>query len=105
MATNRAIARCIRSYLRLSIVSREELGADTENKNDSSNTSSMSNGSPHAILEAKCNEKGYSFAAVRKRAIEAYRDELSSDPSTWTKWSDINGNDCFELLKKIKGKS
>lgn len=108
-ATNRAFARCIRNYLNINIVSKEELfdQSKVEAMGDGSNggdNKTITNGSAHTILENKCAEKGLSFTDVRKAACVNYKVILDSNPELWNKWSDLSAQDCYVLLGKIKEK-
>jgi hypothetical protein len=103
-ATNRAFARCIRNYLNINIVSREELFDESKAAQiDSGSTPFISNGSPQSILEKKCADAGFGFPALKAAAIK-YRTDLKNNPDSWVKWSDIPAEDCYILLEMIKVK-
>lgn len=104
-ASNRAFARCIRNYLNINIVSREELFDQSKVGNiDAATTSQPTSGEAYSILENKAIEKGWGFEKVKKASVN-YKAELNSDPLTWNTWSDIPANDCYVLLGKINGAS
>jgi len=103
-ATNRAFARCIRNYLNINIVSREELFDESKAAQiDGGNSPLLTNGSPQSILEKKCSEAGFGFNALKLAAIK-YKDKLGNAPEPWTKFSDIPAQDCYVLLEMIKTK-
>jgi hypothetical protein len=103
-ATNRAFARCIRNYLNINIVSREELFDETKTGQvGGGNAPFISNGSPQSILEKKCADAGFGFPALKAAAIK-YRTDLKNNPDPWAKWNDIPAEDCYILLEMIKTK-
>ena len=103
MAENRAFCRCVRNFLRINIVSAEEL-SNTPSGNPFSNGSgasaSNSSNEPSQILMDAMKQKGVSFVSLKKRLIsEGYPDaeELNSV-------SDISKPKTFELISRIKNK-
>jgi len=100
IAENRAFVRCVRNFLKINIVSAEELGdtkfapeTSTENKSD-----------PYNVLENVMKDKGVTFKQIKSKLVnEGYEDaeELKSV-------SDLPKFKMFELverLKKVKKKS
>ena len=81
MAENRAFCRCIRNFLRVNIVSAEEL-SNNPSGNPFSNggaTASSSN-EPSQILADAMKQKGVSFDSVKKKLIaEGYPDAEELD--------------------------
>lgn len=103
MAENRAFCRCVRNFLRINIVSAEEL-SNTPSGNPFSNGSgasaSNSSNEPSQILIDAMKQKGITFASLKKRlTTEGYPDaeELNSV-------RDISKPKTFELISRIKNK-
>lgn len=103
-ATNRSFARCIRNYLNINIVSREELFDQSKAGNIEANPAPVTNGSAYSILESKCSEKGWNLEKVKKAAIN-YKNLLQTDPANWNVWADIAATDAYVLLGKINESS
>jgi hypothetical protein len=66
MAENRALARCIRSFLGINIVSKEEVG---KNSSDTPQESFAAT-SPHELLRQTLNEKNVTFEQLKKQLID-----------------------------------
>ena len=99
-AENRAFARCIRSFLRINVVSREELAkgflkAKTES---SSSTVSAGSSSPASLLEATMKKKGLSFSQLKSKLV----DEGVSGAEEMSSVNDIPNDKIFELIDRIK---
>jgi len=101
MAENRAFCRCIRNFLRVNIVSAEEL-SNNPSGNPFSNggaTASSSN-EPSQILADAMKQKGVSFDSVKKKLIaEGYPDAEELDSV-----NNIDKTKIFELISRIKNK-
>ena len=97
IAENRAFVRCVRNFLKINIVGKEELGgadAPPTATNTSSATSDTSM-DPRSMLQAVMNEKGVSFEKIKtKLASEKFdnAEELSS-------LQDIPKLKAFELIE------
>lgn len=90
IASNRALARCIRSCCNINIVSREELGGNQQEDEKLLQSNSLQ---PHTILSNLLKDKNISFK------------ELIKDESDKDKWKDINDIPkmaVFKLIGKIK---
>ena len=98
IAENRAFVRCVRNFLKINIVSAEELGdtkfvpeTSTENKSD-----------PYNVLENVMKDKGVTFEQIKKKLIK----EKYEDAEELKSVSDLPKFKMFELverLKKVKG--
>ena len=95
IAENRAFVRCVRNFLKINIVSQEEMG----NANLAMQETAPSNSiEPKDILSDLMKEKGVSFDALKQKlAKEGYEkaDTLQSIES-------IPKIKCFELIERIK---
>jgi hypothetical protein len=95
IAENRAFNRCIRSFLKINIVSVEELsdakmGAHvpmTENSTD-----------PKSLLKNVMKEKGVSFEIIKKKLIN----EECKGAESFNSIDDIPKNKIFELIERLK---
>lgn len=93
MATNRAFARCIRSYLNINIVSREELGsADIQEEPKNNNL-----GKQISLLEELMDKKKVSFKIIedKLRQSEKWNDKYKSV-------KDLPPEIIFEYLTRLK---
>ena len=93
MATNRAFARCLRNFLKINIVSREELPPPKQNRFNGS-----TNASPSVILANLMKEKGRSFKEVQEKLIA----EGDTGFQIYTDWTDIPGDKAFSLIDRFK---
>jgi hypothetical protein len=96
IAENRAFVRCVRNFLKINIVSQEELG-DAKLLDDSSSTNENPT-SPQSLLEKVMKEKGINFDALKKRLIKDKFDNAEN----LTSISDIPKVKLFELIDRIK---
>lgn len=101
MATNRAFARCVRNFLNINIVSKEELGADTSSDGLATDNPNAAI-SPHAVLATKLKERGFDLTSLKK-SIKKYPD-LGLDSDTITKLEDIPVSKVWNLISKIQEK-
>ena len=103
IAENRAFVRCVRNFLKINIVGKEELGgadAPPTVTNTSMATSDTSM-DPRSMLQAVMNEKGVSFEKLKAKLDSEGFDAVES-------LSDIPKLKTFELierLKKVKARS
>lgn len=96
IAENRAFVRCVRNFLKINIVSQEELGdSHSKNNKDSEECSVLS---PHGMLEAAMKSKSISFSNILKRL----KDEKFENLESITSIEDIPKIKVFELIERIK---
>ena len=96
IAENRAFVRCVRNFLKINIVSQEEL---PENKaNQTYPEQRQAAVGPHSLLESAMREKKVTLANVKKR-LEDEDYDGATDISTI---SDIPKVKVFELIERIK---
>lgn len=96
IAENRAFVRCVRNFLKINIVSQEELG-DAKLIEDSIQ-SQESPTSPHVLLEKTMKDKGVSFEQLKKKLIKEKFDNSESINSV----QDIPKVKIFELIDRLK---
>lgn len=96
IAENRAFVRCVRNFLKINIVSQEELG-DAKLLDDSSSVNENPT-SPQSLLEKVMKEKNVNFEALKKRLIKDKFDNAENLNSI----SDIPKVKLFELIDRIK---
>lgn len=96
IAENRAFVRCVRNFLKINIVSQEELG-DAKLLDDSSNQIENPT-SPHVLLEKVMKERSISFDQLKKKLIKEKMDNAESIQSV----SDVPKAKIFELIERIK---
>lgn len=93
MSENRSFCRAVRNFLRISIVSKDELPPPKQNRfNGSTNTS------PSVILANLMKEKGRSFKEVQEKLIA----EGNAEFQTYADWTDIPGDKAFQLVDRFK---
>lgn len=96
IAENRAFVRCVRNFLKINIVSQEELG-DAKLLDDSSLIQENPT-SPQTLLEKVMKDKNINFEQLKKRLIKDRFDGAESLNSI----SDISKVKIFELIDRIK---
>ncbi len=117
-AENRAFSRAVRQFLKIDIVSSDELGGgDVAPESDAAPTvSSVTNSvTPQGVLEKTAIEHKASFDSIKNAAIKRFvsdteeaktkpdlKPAFTADPNTWMKWQDIAPPDCMTLINLIK---
>lgn len=91
IATNRAFCRCVRNFLKINIVSKDELPPPKQRANHD-------NASPASVLAKLMKEKGRSFKEVKEKLL-AEGDVSFND---FNDWSDIPGDKAFQLVERFK---
>ena len=101
MAENRAFCRCVRNFLRINIVSAEELSnSPSSNPFTNGGAATSSSNEPSQILADAMKQKGVAFDSLKKKLIaEGYPDADSLNSV-----NDINKTKIFELISRIKNK-
>ena len=103
MAENRAFCRSVRNFLRINIVSSDELSKSSAmnpfSDSDSGASSSSAN-DPVQILAAAMKSKGVSFAQIKSRLEK----EDYPDASELKEIGDLSKTKIFELISRIKNK-
>lgn len=96
IAENRAFVRCVRNFLKINIVSQEELG-DAKLLDDS-NSQIDNPTSPHALLEKVMKDKGITIEQLKKKLSKEKFDNAEAIVTL----SDIPKSKIFELIERIK---
>ena len=96
IAENRAFVRCVRSFLKINIVSQEELG-DVKIIDDTSSAPENPT-SPHSLLEKIMKEKSISFDDIKSKLVKEKFENLENINNI----IDIPKNKVFELIERIK---
>lgn len=96
IAENRAFVRCVRNFLKINIVSQEELG-DAKLLDETLPTQESPT-SPHVLLEKIMKEKGITFEQLKKKLIK----EKFENAENINNISDIAKSKIFELIERIK---
>jgi hypothetical protein len=95
IATNRALARTVRNFLNINIVSKEELGIAEETAQTNGN-----NLSPISILKQKMEERKISF----DKLVESAKKKNVEGSETWKKLEDISPRHIFTILSLMAEK-
>lgn len=98
IAENRAFVRCVRNFLKINIVSQEELGdakLGLVAKEDSEKENPMN---PAALLEKSMKDKNISFDQLKKKLIK----EKFEGADNFESLKDIPKSKVFELIERIK---
>jgi len=93
MASNRAFCRCVRNFLNINIVSKEELGSKQEEETNESDVA-------YQILQQQMNEKGISFEKVKANLVK----ENFEGAEAFSSIKDIPKKKVFDLISRIKKK-
>lgn len=96
IAENRAFVRCVRNFLKINIVSQEELGDAKLLDEGSSNQENPT--SPHTLLEKVMKEKSITFDQLKKKLIK----EKFENAENINIIQDIPKGKIFELIERIK---
>lgn len=96
IAENRAFVRCVRNFLKINIVSQEELG-DVKLLDDSSQSNENPT-SPQALLDKVMKEKNINFDTLKKRLIK----ENFENAENLNSIADISKVKIFELIDRLK---
>ena len=96
IAENRAFVRCVRNFLKINIVSQEELG-DAKLLDEAPSIQENPT-SPHALLEKVMKDKNISFDQLKKKLIKEKFDNAENINSI----TDISKSKIFELIERIK---
>ena len=96
IAENRAFVRCVRNFLKINIVSQEELG--DAKLLDEAVSSQENPTSPHALLEKVMKDKGITFEILKKKLIKEKIDNAENINAV----TDIPKSKIFELIERIK---
>jgi len=94
MATNRAFARCIRNFLKINIVSKEELPPSKRKPTQNG----LPNVAPAQILAKLMKEKGRTFKDVKEKLVA----EGNRGFEDYSDWADIPGDLAFQLVNRFK---
>ena len=96
IAENRAFVRCVRNFLKINIVSQEELGdaklLDEVLEKQENPTS------PQSLLDKLMKEKNISFEVIKDRLVKEKFENSESIASI----QDIPKSKIFELINRIK---
>jgi hypothetical protein len=98
IAENRAFVRCVRNFLKINIVSQEELGdakLGLVAKEDSEKENPMN---PTALLEKSMKDKNISFDQLKKKLVKEKFENAENIESL----KDIPKSKVFELIERIK---
>lgn len=95
IAENRAFVRCVRNFLKINIVSQEELG-DAKLLEEAVAVENPT--SPQVLLEKVMKEKGVSFDYLKEKLIKEKFEAAESLNSV----QDIPKSKIFELIDRIK---
>ena len=96
IAENRAFVRCVRNFLKINIVSQEELG-EAKLLDDSLSVNENPT-SPQSLLEKVMKEKGVNFDTLKKRLIK----EKFENAENLNSITDISKVKIFELIDRLK---
>tara|TARA_Y100000310_G_scaffold344778_2_gene459451 strand:+ start:365 stop:1048 length:684 start_codon:yes stop_codon:yes gene_type:complete len=94
IAENRAFVRCVRNFLKINIVSQEELG-NVKMQNDEPAENSLD---PRNMLQTLMREKGVSFDKLKGKLL---KEEYKADEQL-NSLNDISKIKVFELIERIK---
>ena len=106
IAENRAFVRCVRNFLRISIVGQEELGGNgtrvaPPQQHVSAQGASSGEFNPKEVLESLMKQKGVSLEVIKKKLTDEGYDGAESLDSI-NQIPSIKAFELIERLKKIK---
>ena len=94
IAENRSFVRCVRNFLKINIVSQEELGDVSLNQMGAEKNSS----DPKHLLQNVMKEKGVSFNVIKKKLMN----ESYEGAEGYSSVDDIPKSKIFELIERLK---
>jgi hypothetical protein len=97
IAENRAFVRCVRNFLKINIVSQEELG-DAKLLDEGAAATNDNPTSPHSLLEKVMKDKNITFEQLKKKLIK----EKFENADNINIIQDIAKGKIFELIERIK---
>ena len=98
IAENRAFVRCVRNFLKINILSQEEIG-NTKSPEDAHPTQSQENiADPRVKLEKLMLEKEVAFSVVKKKLVE----EKIDGASDFNSIQDVPRLQVFELIERLQ---
>lgn len=97
IAENRAFVRCVRNFLKINIVSQEELG-DAKLLDDSSDIQQENPTSPYALLDKVMKDKSLNFDQLKTKLVK----EKFENVEKINNIQDIPKVKVFELIERIK---
>lgn len=103
-AENRAFARCIRNFLKINIVSKEEMNESINNQSQGQTQSSeaaksdLNPTSPHGMLQGLLTAKNITFEKVKAKFVE----KQEPGASEWEQLTDIPTAKVFAIIEKLK---
>lgn len=102
IAENRAFARAVRNFLKINIVSKEELKNDSpsDESNSQVEPSHDVSSDPYSLLKNLMEEVGIAFQVIKDKLIN----ENHETAHTWTQLSDIPKPTVFALIGRIQEK-
>ncbi len=100
IAENRAFVRCVRNFLKINIVGKEELGGSDAppTATNTSSTTSDTSMDPRSMLQSVMNEKGITFDKIKQKLSS----EDFEGAESLENLGDIPKLKAFELIERIK---
>lgn len=103
MSENRAFCRAVRSFLRINIVSQEELKPDGSPQIEEEE--SVSKVDPYSLLQQNLDKRGITFKMVKGTLLKkATTDEEKALVNSYNSIQDIKTNIIFDILGKLQKK-
>lgn len=94
IAENRAFVRCVRNFLRINIVSQEEIKSTTSNEIQPTDSVSSD---PVTYLKSLMSSTNISFEKIKDKSVSEKKDGASD----WNKVEDIPKPVIFEFIQRI----
>lgn len=94
IAENRAFVRCVRSFLRINIVSQEEIKSSN---NEIQSTTDSTTSDPVAYLKSLMSSTNISFEKIKNKSVSENKDGAKD----WTSVEDIPKPIIFEFIQRI----
>tara|TARA_Y100000593_G_C4319358_1_gene342879 strand:+ start:5036 stop:5752 length:717 start_codon:yes stop_codon:yes gene_type:complete len=98
IAENRAFVRCVRNFLRVNIVGKDEIGKSDTSSAEQYNTKSTTLTDPRIILHNLMQEKSVDWDTLKAKLVE----EEYKEASKLNSLDDIANIKVFELIERMK---
>jgi len=98
IAENRAFVRCVRNFLKIHIVAKDEMAPSAKTTRPTSTDPDNGGTDPKSLLQSVMKEKGISFDNIKQRLKE----EKFEGSESIKEISDISNVKIFELIQRLK---
>ncbi len=100
IAENRAFVRCIRNFLRINILGKDELNGNFKPSEEIVDNKPEEAMTPLSILKTLMRETGISFEKIKDKLVK----EGDAEAANYTSLENLNTKKLFKLIERLKEK-